>query len=74
MKIVSRMSVCRERIISEINMNQVNGAKHVTGTNLVPILAEASHLKDVQWDQSSPGNSASHYSDQTIIKLDFLVT
>ena len=26
----------------------------------------------VQWDQSSPGNSASHYSDQSIIKLDFL--
>jgi len=26
---------------------------------------------DVQWDQSSPGNSASHYSDQSMIKLDF---
>ena len=25
----------------------------------------------VQWDQSSPGNSASHYSDQSMIKLDF---
>ena len=26
----------------------------------------------LQWDQSSPGNSASHYSDQSIIELDFL--
>ena len=25
---------------------------------------------EVQWDQSSPGNSASHYSDQSGIKLD----
>ena len=25
----------------------------------------------LQWDQSSPGNSASHYSDQSMIKLDF---
>ena len=29
--------------------------------------------QDVQWDKSSPGNSASHYSDQIIIKLNFLV-
>ena len=29
-------------------------------------------MKDLQWDQSSPGNSASHYSDQSIITLDFL--
>ena len=27
--------------------------------------------KIVQWDQSSPGNSASHYSDQSMIKLNF---
>ena len=26
----------------------------------------------VQWDQSSPGNSASHYSDQSMINLIFL--
>ena len=26
----------------------------------------------VQWNKSSPGSSASHYSDQSIIKLDFL--
>ena len=26
---------------------------------------------ELQWDQSSPGNSASHYSDQSMIKLDF---
>ena len=26
---------------------------------------------EVQWDQSSPGNSASHYSHQSLIKLDF---
>ena len=27
---------------------------------------------DVQWNQSSSGDSASHYSDQSIVKLDFL--
>ena len=30
--------------------------------------------KDIQWDQCSPGNSASHYSDQSMMKLDFLAT
>ena len=25
----------------------------------------------VQWDQSSPGNSATHYSDLSMIKFDF---
>ena len=29
-------------------------------------------MDKVQWDQSSPDNSASHYSDQSIIKLDIL--
>ena len=29
-------------------------------------------MNEVQWDQSSPDISASHYSDQSIIKLDFL--
>ena len=33
---------------------------------------KADPLWYVQWDQSSPGNSASRYSDQSIIKLDFL--
>ena len=28
----------------------------------------------IQRDQCSPGNSASHYSDQSIMKLDFLAT
>ena len=27
---------------------------------------------DLQWDQSSPGNSAYHNSDQSIIELNFL--
>ena len=28
-------------------------------------------LFGVQWDQSIPGNFASHYSNQSMIKLDF---
>ena len=28
--------------------------------------------EDIQWDQSSPGNSASHCYDQSGINLDFL--
>ena len=40
-----------------------DGLKKNTATNNAGI---------VQWDQSSPGNSASHYSDESIIKLDFL--
>ena len=74
MKIVSRMSVCRERIISEINMNQVNGEKHVTGTNLVPLLAKASHLNDVRsWGKCSnkpnPMDHSDNFNSRMIWKL-----
>ena len=39
-----------------------------------PIADKASRQQQhnyIQWDQSSPGNSASHYSVQSMIKLDF---
>ena len=37
----------------------------------INILSTSKQYYLVQWDQSSPGNSASHYSDQSMIKLDF---
>ena len=38
---------------------------------LRPFIKNVTFKSEVQWDQSSPGNSASHYSDQSWIKLDF---
>ena len=38
------------------------------------ILVNFENIFLVQWDQCSPGNSASHYSGQSIMKLDFLAT
>ena len=38
------------------------------------VMVNTNSVYKVQWDQCSPGNSASHYSDQSMMKLDFLAT
>ena len=51
-------------------------ANHSSANNVEPVAfsntSSNSFIFLVQWDQSSPGNSASHYSDQSMIKLNFL--
>ena len=59
----------------EISLLFIKGSSEILDTTRTTLelscVRTGSSVNQVQWDQSSPGNSASHYSDQSMNKLDF---
>ena len=57
----------------EISLLSIKGSSEILDTTRTTLelscVRTGSSVNQVQWDQSSPGNSASHYSDQSTIEF-----
>ena len=64
------MKVVRRVLDEETVLDMMKSFLHLT--KVTSFLLVNIHSIFLQWNQSSPGNSASHYFYQSMIKLDFL--